>query len=108
MLFFRPTVIGDETVTARFDALDGDDLLGTCTLLIHDGVADVTGVCAGDPEIGEGLVRAALNYAGNQGLYMAVCTAKDADAIVSRLRFEEKDGRLVNDIPSLLMGLCGS
>ena len=107
MLFFRPEDIGTPDCTARFDALDGETVCGSCTLLIHDGVADLTALDAQDPEIGEGLFRAALNYAANKGVYMAVCTAPDAGAVTGRMRFEEKDGVLTNDIPTLLMGYCG-
>ncbi|MBR3552346.1 MAG: hypothetical protein IKN72_03050 [Clostridia bacterium] len=107
MLFFKPTTVGSDTVTVRFDALDGDICLGSCDLLIHDGAADVTQLSAEDAETGEGLLRAALNYAANRGVYMAVCTAKDADAFTSLLPFEDRGGVLTNDIPTLLTGCCG-
>ena len=107
MLFFKPTAIGSDTVTARFDALDGECCLGSCELWIHDETADVTTITADDAEVGEGLVRAALSFAANRGVYMAVCTAKDAEAVTARLPFEKRGGVLGNDIPTLLTGCCG-
>ena len=107
MLFFKPTTVGSDTVTVRFDALDGEVCRGTCSLLVRDGAADVTQLSAEDAETGEGLLRAALNYAANRGVYMAVCTAKDAESITARLPFENRGGVLTNDIPTLLTGRCG-
>ena len=105
MLFFKPTVI--DSATARFDALDGETCLGTCELRIRDGAADVTAISADGAETGEGLLRAALNYAANRGVYMAVCSAKGAESITARLPFENRGGVLQNDIPTLLTGSCG-
>ena len=110
MLFFEPTLMNNDTCTAVFTAKDGDTALGTCELLLHDAVADIAAIrlSTEDLSIGEGLLRAALNFAANRGYYMAVCTAKNADAVRARLPFEEKNGRFQNDIPSLLAGTCGN
>lgn len=109
MLFFEPTVIGSDSCTALFTAKNADTALGTCSLLLHDNVADITAVClqTDDLSIGEGLLRAALNFAANRGLYMAVFSAGDADAVRRMLPFAEKNGRFQGDIPSLLAGTCG-
>ena len=106
MIFFQPTEIGSDCCTARFDALDGETNCGSCTLLIQGGTADLTALDAADADIGEGLFRAALNYAANKGVYMAVCSAKNADAVIARMRFEYQDGVWQNDIPTLLLGSC--
>ena len=110
MLFFEPTVINSESCTARFIAKDGDIRLGICELLLHNNLADITAVSlkTDDLSIGEGLLRAALNFAANRGYYMAVFSAKDAEAVQMRLPFEQKNGRLQGDIPSLLAGTCGN
>lgn len=110
MLFFEPTVLNSEHCTARFTAKDGDASLGVCELLLHDRLADITAISlqTEDLSIGEGLLRAALNFAANRGYYMAVFSAKDAEAVQRRLPFEQKNGRLQGDIPSLLAGTCGN
>ena len=110
MLFFEPTVLNDAACTARFTAKDGDTVLGTCDLLLHDGVADLVAVqlTADDCSVGEGLFRAALNFAANRDYYIGVCSAPDAQDVRARLPFREKDGQWQGDIPSLLMGTCGS
>lgn len=110
MLFFEPTVINSDSCTARFCAKDGDISIGTCELLLHDNLADITAVSlqTEDLSIGEGLLRAALNFAANRGYYMAVFSAKDADGVGRRLPFEARNGRLQGDIPSLLAGTCGN
>ena len=110
MLFFEPTVINSESCTARFTANDGDIRLGICELLLHNNLADITAVSlkTDDLSIGEGLLRAALNFAANRGYYMAVFSAKDAENVRRRLPFEEKNGSFRGDIPSLLAGTCGN
>ena len=110
MLFFEPSVINTDACTARFTAKDGDSECGICELLLHHNLADITRVSlqTSDLSIGEGLLRAALNFAANRGYYMAVFSAKDAEKVRARLPFEEKNGRLQGDIPSLLAGTCGN
>ena len=108
MLFFEPTVLNSEHCTARFTANDGDIRLGICDLLLHNNLADITAVSlkTDDLSIGEGLLRAAYNYAANKGAYWGVCSAENAGEITARLRFETEDGMPQGDIPTLLTGFC--
>ncbi len=108
MLFFEPTVLNADDCTVRFTAKDGDAALGFCDLLLQNNEADIV-ACKridSDPEIAEGLFRAALNFAANRGCYIAVCSASGADDVRDLLGFEQRDGRWQNDIPSLLTGRC--
>ncbi len=108
MIFFAPHPVDSAECTAWFEALDGAAVLGTCRLLIDGNTADVfeLSLTGGSAEIGEGLLRAAYNYAANKGAYWGVCSAKNAEQAVSRLRFETVNGRPENDIPTLLTGCC--
>lgn len=109
MLFFKPNEINSDECSASFDALDGDKSLGTCCLLIKDNIADIFSLelLTDDASIGEGLFRTAYNYAANKGVYMGCCTAENAQCVIKRMSFEQKDGVYINDIPTLLTGSCG-
>lgn len=106
MIFFKPEVL-DET-NAEFKALDGDKCLGFCRLFFGAPTADVYNLTlySNDDTIGEGLLRAAFNFAGNKGIYMGSCSAPQAKNIASSMNFEFKNGLYINDIPSILMGSC--
>ena len=108
MLFFEPTILNTADCTARFTAKDGACICGTCDLLLRNNEADIVS-CESqdtDPEIAEGLFRAALNYAANRGCYIAVCSAAGVDDVRDSLGFLRQDGRWQNDIPTLLTGHC--
>ncbi len=106
MIFFKNTLINDETVA--FEALEGEKSIGKCTLLLKENIADVTELSY-DSEASyavEGLLRSAYNYAGLKNYYMAKCTAKNIDSYLDRMNFQKKDGIYMSDIPSILMGSC--
>ena len=108
MIYFAPHIVNTPECAAYFEALDGETLLGVCRLRIDGVSADVYEIAlsGGDAEIGEGLLRAAYNFAANKGAYWGVCSAPNAEPITSRLRFETANGRPENDIPTLLTGAC--
>ncbi|MBR6315022.1 MAG: hypothetical protein IKR49_10370 [Clostridia bacterium] len=108
MLFFEPTILNTADCTARFTAKDGETVFGSCDLLLHDNVAEIISCDCKDsnPEITEGLFRAALNFAANRGCYIAVCSAEGTDDVRDLLGFLKQNGRWQNDIPTLLTGHC--
>ncbi len=108
MIYFAPHIVGSADCTAYFEALDGETSLGVCRLRIDGVTADVYEIKLSDggAEIGEGLLRAAYNFAANKGAYWGVCSAKGAEQVTARLRFETVNGRPENDIPTLLSGSC--
>ena len=108
MIFFEP--IHQQDGTIRFCAIENGQSPGACVLKLDGDFASIVSLdlAENNAMIGEGLFRAAFNYAANQGAYMGVCEAENAEAVVSRMRFERKNGRLCNDIPTLLMGSCGA
>ena len=108
MIFFKPTEIHSGECTSIFEAFSGTDRLGECRLRIDGNFADV--FCleydANSPEIGEGLLKSAYNYAANHGAYIGILSANDKGQAHAYLNFELKDGVYSNDIPSLLAGHC--
>ena len=106
MIYFKPNYIDEET--EEFNALDGDELLGSCRLSYGKEPADVfqLSLASNDAYVGEGLLRAAFNFAANKGIYMGSCSADGVDFIVKKMNFEYKNGVYINDIPSILMGSC--
>lgn len=109
MIFFEPAELQTPGCTVRFTAKDGENALGSCDLLLHDGVADLVALelAAPDFSVAEELLRSALNYAANRGLYLAVFSLANADDVRALLPFEQKDGVWCGDIPTLLAGSCG-
>ncbi len=109
MIFFKPTKISTDSCTALFEAFQGADKFGECKLLISGNVGDVYALDydSTQPEIGEGLLKSAYNYAANHGAYIGTLSAKDDGKAHTYLNFDVKDGLLCNDIPSLLAGHCG-
>ena len=82
---------------------------GKCVFRLNGYTMDVCFVEAldSDAETEEGLIRSALNYGANRGVYIAYYKAKAAVDVAHVLGFEEDgDGLLSGDIPSLLKGSC--
>lgn len=59
-----------------------------------------------DALLAEGLLRAALNFAGNRNAYIAECRDKFLRDVLLLLGFTESDGVFSGDIPTLLLGSC--
>ncbi len=108
MIFFRPKEILSQECTALFEAFENSDKLGECRLKIKGSSADVylLSYDLSRPEVGEGLLKSAYNYAANRGAYIGTLSAKDSGIAHTYLNFKEEDGLLTNDIPSLLAGHC--
>lgn len=108
MIFFRPTEVQSAECSAVFEAFQGSDKLGECRLLIDGSKADVffLDYDAAEPEIGEGLLKSAYNFAANRNALIGTLSAKDSGRAHEFLNFEEVDGLPGNDIPSLLAGYC--
>jgi hypothetical protein len=99
-----------DTERVRFEALDGDTLLGKCTMVLGEKFADVTKLSFEDGAlfIGEGLLKSAYNYAAVKNYYMAKCSVSDIDSLLLRLGFQKQNEEYICDIPTILMGSCGS
>lgn len=108
MIFFKPFEVLSGECTALFQAFQNEDKLGECRLLIQGNTADVymLDYNTDTPEIGEGLLKSAYNYAANHGAYIGTLSAADSGKAHTFLNFEEKGGIYQNDIPSLLAGHC--
>ncbi len=108
MIFFKPFEVLSSDCTAIFRAFENEDKLGECRLLLKGNEADVYFLEYSElrPEIGEGLLKSAYNYAANRGAYIGSLSVKDSGGAHLLLDFNEKDGVLSNDIPSLLVGHC--
>lgn len=108
MIFFKPTEIQNGECTALFEAFQNEDKLGECRLLLKKDGADVYMLeyDKAQPEIGEGLLKSAYNYAANHGAYIGILSVKDKGKAHLLLNFEKNGDVLKNDIPSLLAGHC--
>lgn len=108
MIFFKNTVSPDSDKTIYFEAFEDEKLMGKCTLILEDKYANVYELEYEAIYAGEGLLKSAYNYACLNNYYMGKCTVNNADTLLMKLGFSLKDGVYENDIPSILMGSCGS
>lgn len=81
---------------------------GKCVFRLNGYTMDVCFVEAldSDAETEEGLIRSALNYGANRGVYIAFYKAEAAHDVARVLGFEEENGVLSGEIPTLLKGSC--
>lgn len=93
-----------------FEALENDKSIGNCTLCLKDDIADVTSLSFDNaaPYAVEGLIKAAYNYACLRNYYVAKCSADGIDSFLKTMGFDIVSGEYVSDIPTILMGSCGS
>lgn len=54
----------------------------------------------------EGLIRSALNFAGNRNAYVAKCKLIQNKDVLTLLGFKEENGTYTGEIPELLKGTC--
>lgn len=108
MIFFKNTVSDKSESIIYFNAIENDNTLGRCTLVLNDGFANVTELTfdKSAPFVSEGLLKSAYNYASLKNYYMAKCSASDISGLLVRLGFELKNGEYICDIPTILTGSC--
>ena len=108
MIFFKNTVCESDNKVVIFEAIDSDDTIGSCTLVLGEKFAEVTKLDFDEKAlfIAEGLLKSAYNYAALKNYYMAKCSANGIEALLLKLGFQLKDGEYTNDIPTILMGGC--
>ena len=110
MIFFKSTVADEDSRVIYFEAIDSNEVIGACTLVLGEKYAEVTKLSFNDNEmfIAEGLLKSSYNYAAIKNYYMAKCSVKGIEALLMKLKFQPEDCEYINDIPSVLMGSCGS
>ncbi len=98
-----------EDVNGGYIGFDGEKIIGSCSLSV-DGYKVTVKTIEFDrdkPDIGEGLMRSALNFGANRNAYYAYCSCENAVEVMKLMGFEESDGVFSGDIPTLLGGSCG-
>ena len=98
-----------DEVNGGYVGYEGDEVIGKCSLLVDGSKVFVKSVefDRDKPDIGEGLMRAALNFGANRNAYYAYCSCENAVDVMRLMGFEENDGVYSGDIPTLLGGSCG-
>lgn len=110
MIFFKNTVSPQSENIIYFEAFENENPIGKCTLVLEEKIAYVTEVSYNSNAFyaAEGLLKSAFNYSCLKNYYIGRCTAQGVDSLLERMGFYKKDGVYENDIPSILMGSCGS
>ena len=108
MIFFKNTILDKDGKVIEFQALDGETVLGKCTLVLGEKFAEVTKLTYESKSafVGEGLLKSAFNYGALKNYYMAKCSVIGVESLLLRLGFENKGGEYITDIPTILMGNC--
>ncbi len=88
--------------------LDTDKTCGSCVFRLNGFKMEIIFVEAEDmdAETIEGLIRSALNFGGNRNVYIAEYKAESGISVAEMLGFENENGTLSGDIPTLLKGSC--
>lgn len=116
MYIFKPITEQNElsklfpdNVNGGYIGFDGNEIIGKCGLYVEGSKVTVKTVefDKDKPDVGEGLLRAALNFGANRNAYYAYCSCENAADIMRLMGFEENDGVYSGDIPTLLGGSCG-
>lgn len=116
MYIFKPitdkeklSALFSDEVSGGYVGFEGEDVIGKCSFVI-DGYSLLVKTVDFDkdkPDIGEGLLRSALNFGANRNAYYAYCSCENVTEIMKLMGFEENDGVFSGDIPTLLGGSCG-
>ena len=108
MIFFDHKVNTDNEKIIKFTALENEVNEGECTLDLTADQAEVNFITfnKNKPYIAEGLIRAAFNFAANNGFYIGKCSCENVFDVLNKMNFENRNGIYINDIPSILMGKC--
>lgn len=116
MYIFKPVTdekllseLFSDEVNGGYVGFEGNEIIGRCSLLV-DGQKVIVKTVEFDkdkPDVGEGLLRAALNFGANRNAYYAYCSCENAIEVMKLMGFEENDGVFSGDIPTLLGGSCG-
>lgn len=98
-----------DDVNGGYIGYEGNEVIGKCSLYVdgHTITVKTIDFDKDKPDIGEGLMRAALNFGANRNAYYAYCSCENAVGIMKLMGFEENDGVYSGDIPTLLGGSCG-
>ena len=96
MIFFKSTVADEDSRVIYFEAIDSNEVIGACTLVLGEKYAEVTNITFNENTlfIAEGLLKSAYNYAALKNFYMAKCSVKGIDALLKKLKFQFKDQAL--------------
>ena len=91
-----------------YDLSDNSKLCGRCVFRLNGYSMEIIFVEAldNDAETIEGLIRSALNFGGNRNVYIAQYKAQTGIQVAEMLGFENENGILTGDIPTLLKGSC--
>lgn len=97
-----------DEVNGGYIGFEGDTIIGRCSLFVDGSKVTVKSIDfdKDKPDVGEGLLRAALNFGANRNAYYAYCSCENAIDIMKLMGFEENNGVFSGDIPTLLGGSC--
>ncbi len=121
MVFYKPYIdlkeisalfpemeFSEKDIYGAYVAYEGEIPQGKCLVRIAGYRCEVHVSPDNQPDalLTEGLLRAALNFAGNRNAYIAECRDVHIREVLLLLGFTEKDGVFLGDIPTLLLGSC--
>lgn len=105
---FPKVIFSENNTYGAYVAYENERLCGKCLVCIQGYRCEVHVSPAeqSDALLAEGLLRAALNFAGNRNAYIAECRDVFLRDVLLLLGFRDEDGVFTGDIPTLLLGSC--
>ena len=106
MITFERNIIDFDSV--NFTAIEDSSVIGNCSLKISSPYAEVSALSYtyNKSYVVEGLIKAALFYASQNGCYIGRCNCEGLERFVERMNFIKSENGYENDIPTILMGSC--
>lgn len=108
MIFFEHKFLDKDNQVIEFKAVEDNEVLGECTLVLFENHAEVTKASYKENKafVVEGLLKAAFHFAGLKGYFMGRCNVSGIEFCLNRMNFEKTANGYENDIPTILMGSC--
>lgn len=106
--YFPAVVLPQGKTVGAYVAEENEKVCGKCLVTVDGYSCEISQLSVENEDalLTEGLLRAALNFAGNRNAYIAVCRETAYRDVLCLLGFSEKENVFTGEIPTLLLGSC--
>lgn len=105
---FPKAVFNESSLYGAYTSVSESGGTVKCLIKIDGRFCEIQNIVTdySDKLLTEGLLRAALNFAGNRGAYTAKCCDENISDVLTILGFKKSEEFYEGDIPTLLQGSC--
>lgn len=96
-----------KAIYGAYVAYESEEIKGNTLVEVDGYYATILSITnSEDKLVVEGLIRSALNFAGNRNCYIAKCSIEEVSDVLTLLGFENNNVVYSGEIPELLKGSC--